>query len=271
MNPNVIGTKLFNLKKKMTLTKGKSSSTSEFAKDSDELANSKPTIRMLKDKCGLSTGSTHTVVDETPSGQHWLLEDRKHFVYKNQENDHWKWVVRGVIPVGAGEKPAGGKRKLGTLKDSESEQLKQLELQTRATQLGTRMMVLERRNPTEYRNMLSRLAELEGTEAQDEAQEEEDRSVQQTTKNHGPADRCGAAARSSTAVEAGGVGASGATAAQVSQKEQGTQAYEAQRHTVWSRLGTAQADGGDGASRAAAAQASGSVRKDPCFVAAAQV
>ena len=121
---------------------------------------------MLKAKCGLSSGSTHTVAGETPSGRHWLLEDRKHFVDKDRENDHWKWVVRGVIPVG--EKPAGGKRKLGTLKEAESEQLKQLELQTRATQLGTRMIVLEQSNPTEYHNMLSRLEELEGTEAQEE-------------------------------------------------------------------------------------------------------
>ena len=71
-------------------------------------------------------------------------------------------------------------------------------------------------------------------------------------------------------MEAGSVGMSEATAAQVSQKEQGTQAYEAERPPVWSRLGTAQADGGVGASRAAAAQASEGV-KMPCFFAAAQV
>ena len=76
----------------MALAKGKSSSMSKFAKKSDELANSKPTIRMLKAKSGLSPGSTHTVVNETPSGQHWLLEDCRHFVDKDKENDHWKWV-----------------------------------------------------------------------------------------------------------------------------------------------------------------------------------
>ena len=57
-----------------------------------------------------------------------MLEDGKHFVNKDKEDDHWKWVSRGVIPVGS---PVGEKRKLGTLKDAESEQLKQLELQTR--------------------------------------------------------------------------------------------------------------------------------------------
>ena len=194
----------------MASTKGKGSSTSKFAKDSDELANSKSTILMLRAKSGLEAGSTHTVVDETPSRRHWLLETTgnnglKHFVEKNKEGGHWKWLVRGVIPVG--EKPAGGKRKLGTLKDPESEQLKQLELQTRATQLGTRMMVLERRNPTEYQNMLSRVEELEGTETQ----EEQDSS---TTENHVPADLCREAVRNNTAVGAGSVGASRATAAQ---------------------------------------------------------
>ena len=67
----------------MILAKGKSSSTS---KSSNELANSTPTIRMLTDKYGLSTGSEHTVVDEAPSGQHWLLKDLKHFVYKSHED-----------------------------------------------------------------------------------------------------------------------------------------------------------------------------------------
>ena len=162
--------------------KGKASSASKFAKDSGKLANLKPTIRMLKAKSGLSTGSAHTAADETPSGQHWLLEDCKHFMDKNKEDDHWKWVVHGVIPVS--EKPASGKRKLGTLKDAESEQLKQLELQTRVTQLGTHMMVLQARNPAAYQDMLTQLAELEGCEAQ----EEEDSSVQQTTRNHGSAD-----------------------------------------------------------------------------------
>ena len=74
-------------------------------------------------------------------------------------------------------------------------------------------------------------------------------------------------------MEAGSVGTSGATAAQVSQKEQGTQAYEAERLPVWSRLGTAQTDGGGGASRAAAAEAPEGVKKKPtlpCFFATAQ-
>ena len=80
-----------------------------------------------------------------------------------------------------------------------------------------------------------------------------------------------------TAVEAGSVGASVATAAQVSQKDQGTQAYEAERLPVRMRLGTAQTYGGGGASRAAAAQAPEGVKKKPkkptlpCLFAAARV
>ena len=70
---------------------------------------------------------------------------------------------------------------------------------------------------------------------------------------------------------AGSVGASVATAAQVSHKEQGTQAYEAERLPVWRRLGMAQTDSGSGASWAAAAQAPEGVKKKPtlpCFFAA---
>ena len=247
--------------KKMSLAKGKetSSSMSKIAKDGAEPANlTKSTIRMLKAKCGLSSGSTHTVAGETPSKLHWLLEDGKHHVNKDKEDDHWEWVTRGVIPVGE-------KRKLGILKGAGSDQLKQLELLAGATQLGTWWMVLQRRNPRAYRNMLSQLAELESSKAQ----EEEDNPVQQTTGNCGTADLCGSAVRNHTAVEAGSVGVSRATAAQVSQKEQGTQISEAAQLSVWSHLGTTQADGSGGASRAAAAQASESV-KMPCFFAAAQ-
>ena len=213
---------------------------------------------MLKPRYGLSSGSTHKVIGETPSKLHWLLEDGKHHVNKDKEDDHWEWVTRGVIPVGE-------KRKLGILKDAGSDQLKQLELLAGATQLGTWWMVLQRRNPRAYRSMLSQLAELESSKAQ----EEEDNPVQQTTGNHGTADLCGSAVRNNTAAEAGSISVSGATAAQVSQKEQKTQIYEAARPSVWSRLGTSQADGGGGASRVAVAQASESV-KMPCFFAVAQ-
>ena len=77
-------------------------------------------------------------------------------------------------------------------------------------------------------------------------------------------------------MEAGSVGALGSTAARVSHKEQGTQAYEAQRLPVKMRLGTAPTYGGGGASRAAAARAPEGVKKKPkkptlpCFFAAAQ-
>ena len=80
--------------------------------------------------------------------------------------------------------------------------------------------------------------------------------------------------RNSAAVEAGSVIASGVTAAQVSQKEQGMQAYEAERLLVWSCLGTAQTDSSSGVLQAAAAQASEGIKKKPtflCFFAAAQV
>ena len=90
----------------MASSKGKGSSTSKSAKDSDEPANSKSTIVMLRAKSGLEAGSTHTVVDETPSRRHWLLETTygehglKRSVEKNKVDDHWKWLSQGVIPVG---------------------------------------------------------------------------------------------------------------------------------------------------------------------------
>ena len=167
---------------KMADVKGKASSMNEFAEKNDEL---RPTILMLMDKYALGSGTVHAVVDETNSRLHWLLEDGKHFVNKNMEGIHWKWLRRGVVPVG--EKPAGGKRKLGKLKGKlEDEPLMQLELQSRATRLGARMMMLEHRMPTEFQNMISRLEELEGTGTSHKRVS----SVQQTAENHVQADLC---------------------------------------------------------------------------------
>ena len=246
----------------MADSKGKASSMNKFAEKNDE---QRPTILMLMDKYGLGSGTVHAVVDETNSHLHWLLEDGKHFVNKNMEGIHWKWLRRGVVPVG--EKPAGGKRKLGKLKGKlEDEPLMQLELQSRATRLGARMMMLEHRMPTEFQNMISRLEELEGTGTSHKRVS----SVQQTAENHVQADLCREEVRKpNIEVRAGSVGASQATAAQPSQREQGTQAYEAQRPTVFSRLGTPQNDGGVGSLRPATARDSERIVWNPCFFAAA--
>ena len=82
----------------MTDAKGKASSMSRLAHKNDESAKSKPTIVMLKDKCCLSTGSVHTLANETKSRLHWLVHDGQHFVEKNKEGIHWDWVHRDHVP-----------------------------------------------------------------------------------------------------------------------------------------------------------------------------
>ena len=66
--------------KDMTDTKGKTTSIDRLARK-----NIKPTIVMLKDCCGLSSGSKHVLVDETKSRLHWLVEGGQQFVEKNKE------------------------------------------------------------------------------------------------------------------------------------------------------------------------------------------
>ena len=138
------------------LAKGKSSSsTSKDTRSSNEQADSIPTIRMLTNKYGLSNGSEHTVISETPSGHHYLLKDLKHHVYKSHEDVFWRWVVRGAVPVGeiaaAAAAAATAAHPVGSESSRDTDPLKDT-----ALQLGTRMMVLAGTHPSEYRDIIQR-------------------------------------------------------------------------------------------------------------------
>ena len=155
--------------KAMLLTKGKetNSSVSKIAEDAAEPANlTISMIHMLKVRYGLSSGSTYTMIGETPSKLHWLLQGGKHHVNinKDKEDDHWEWVTCGDIPI-------SGKRKLEGIINAESDELKQLELLGEVTQLGTQWMALQHRNLKAYQLMLSQLAELEKSKVQEEEAE----------------------------------------------------------------------------------------------------
>ena len=104
----------------MSLAKGKTTSSASRIPEGDaEPTNlTTGTIRMLKNKYGLAVSSMHTVVGETPSTLHWLLQGGKKFVNKDMEGDHWEWVSPDDDTVGE-------KRKL---KDTGNDQLSQLEL-----------------------------------------------------------------------------------------------------------------------------------------------
>ena len=208
----------------MSLAKGKTTSSASRIPEGDaEPTNlTTGTIRMLKNKYGLAVSSMHTVVGETPSTLHWLLQGGKKFVNKDMEGDHWEWVSPDDDTVGE-------KRKL---KDTENDQLSQLELLQEVTQLGSRWKAVQRQNPRAFKIMLLQLELLE----EHKTKEEGGNSVQQTTDepeesqiyaNLGTADLCGSAVRNNTAVEAGSSSASRAAAAQVSQKEQ-SQIYAAE-------------------------------------------
>ena len=202
-------------------------------------------------------------------------------MHKDHEDVFWSWVIRGPVPVGesrsrssssSNSSTSGGKRKLG-----ETDPLK-----TTALQLGTRMMVIAGTHPSEFRDMVQRMAALEGNEAQEievssSSSASSSGSTRPTnTKDRGPADRRQEEAKSGTATDADSVGASGSTANRISQKDQSSQAYEARRDCMFGRLGTERASAGDDAARAVSAQPSGIVDRDPylgqaapCFQAAA--
>ena len=109
------------------------------------------TIRMLKNKYGLAVGLMHTVVGETPSTLHGLLQGDKKYVNKDMEGDHWKWVSRDDTPISEKQK----------LKDTEIDQLSQLELLQEVTQLGSWWMAVQCQNPRAFKLMRSQLELLE--------------------------------------------------------------------------------------------------------------
>ena len=63
--------------------KGKSSSSA--SKPRTEQADLSPMIRLLTDKYGLTKGSEHQLIRETPSGNHYLIVGGKHHVHKHHE------------------------------------------------------------------------------------------------------------------------------------------------------------------------------------------
>ena len=198
---------------------------------------------MLTDKYGLTEGSEHVVIRETPSGHHYLLKDGKHHVYKDHEDVFWIWVVRGPVPVGesrssssnsSNSSTSGGKRKL-----RETDPLK-----TTALQLGTRMMVIAGTHPSEFRDMVQRMAALEVNEGQEievssSSSASSSGSTRPTnTEDRGPADRRREEARSGTATEADSISISEPTADWISHQDQSWQAYTAQQDCVFTCLGT---------------------------------
>jgi len=88
-------------------------------------------------------------------------------------------------------------------------------------------------------------------------------------KDLGLDDRHQEAENGSTATDADSVGASGSTADRSSKRDQGRQAYEATRNSVFDRLGTARAFGSDNAAQAESAQPYLG-QAAPCFLAAAK-
>jgi hypothetical protein len=124
---------------------------------------------MLKRRYGFDIGSTHVIVGETPSKLHWLLQGGKH-VHKDKCGDHWEWVEDDDTPVGQ-------KRKLG---GTRSDPLKQLQLLNTVTQLGTRWLAVQNRDPEAFSLMLSQLEELEKGK-----KEEEGNPIQESTCDSG--------------------------------------------------------------------------------------
>ena len=231
------------------LLKGKSSST---ASNSElEQADSTPTIRLLTTKYGLTKGSKHVVIGETQSRIHWLLEGGQHCVHKDHEGMFWDWVTRGPLPTGgrvgsrssssSNSSASGGKRK-----HEETDPLK-----SKALSLGSRLLGIAEDHPSEFRDLVKTIAACERLTAQkgNKAPEMEVSSSSSATfsdshrptnmKDLGLDDRHQEAENGSTATDADSVGASGSTADRSSKRDQGWQAYEATRNSVFDRLGTA--------------------------------
>ena len=139
------------------LHKGKSTS---MASNSElEQADSTATIRLLTTKYGHTKGSTHAVVGETPSRFHWLLQGGQ-CVHKDHKGIGWDWAARGPIPTGSrgsslssssNSSASGGKRK-----HEEPDPLT-----SNALSLGSRLLGIAAEHPTEFRDLVKKIAVCE--------------------------------------------------------------------------------------------------------------
>ena len=236
-----------------TFLKGKSSSSASNSRI--EQANLSPRIRLLTDKYGLTKGSEHQLIRETPSGNHYLITGGKHYVHKHQEGIYWSWVNKGHVPVderrsgsstSSNSSTSGGKRKLEETKSEDP-------LSAKAQQLGTRLLLIAGSDPSEFRDIIQLMDKLEARQAPElEASSSTSASSigsPRPTINNDlePADLRQEEVRSSTASEAVSVGVSEPASDTIPHQDPSRQTYTARRNSVFSRLGPERAFGGDDA------------------------